>query len=268
MSMTLMHFIAFLTEHKRSALLVSVIALLGCASAPLPVDSADRVLVSSRWAQHSGVIDEARQVPIAQQAPWSRFLLPGKKETQYTPVTVNGRGAVQGFAESSASMLRRKVDVRPDSLRHVRFSWMVADLIAEANMADRDLDDSPVRVVFAFDGDRSRLSAKNVMLSELSHALTGEPMPYAVLMYVWSKNKPVGSIIHSPRTDRIRKLVVESGPARLQQWLDFERDLKADYEHVFQEPVGPLKSIGIMTDTDNTRSTVRSLYGPVMVTTR
>lgn len=213
-------------------------------------------------------MDEVRQRPAASQGLWARFLLPGKRESLYTPITVNERGALQVVAESSASMLRRKVNVLPNNLGQVHFSWNVTDLIAEADMADWDLDDTPVRIVLAFEGDRSRFSAKNAMLSELSLALTGEPMPYAVLMYVWSKDKPVGTIVNSPRTDRIRKLVVESGPARLNAWLDFERDLKADYEHVFQEPVGPLVAMGVMTDTDNTRTTVRSLYGPLVVTTR
>jgi len=266
--MNLMKSQSTLPRGMYAALLGCVFLLLGCASTSPPNDSADQALVSSSWARQSGVIDEARQMPIAKQGPWVKLLLPGKKETQYTPFNTNGRSAIQGFAESSASMLRRKVDVSSNDLGRVRFSWMVTDLIAGANMADRDLDDSPVRVVFAFDGDRSQFSAKNTMLSELSHALTGEPMPYAVLMYVWSNNKPVGTVIPSPRTDRIRKLVVESGPARLHQWLDFERDLKADFDHVFHEPAGPLRSMGIMTDTDNTRSTARSLYGPITVTTQ
>ena len=162
-------------------------------------------------------------------------------------------------------MLRRQVEVTPGQLDRVRFSWKVQDLMPEADIGDRDRDDAAVRVVFAFDGDRSRFSAKNAMLSELSHALTGEPMPYAVLMYVWSKKRPVGTVVHSPRTDRIRKLVIESGPQHLGQWRNYERDLKADFALAFQEPAGKLIGMGVMTDTDNTASTVRSVYGPLTV---
>ena len=52
----------------------------------------------------------------------------------------------------------------------------------------------------------------------------------------------------SPRSDRIRKLVVESGSARLDQWLDYERDIRADFERVFGEPPGALVGVAIMTD--------------------
>ena len=101
------------------------------------------------------------------------------------------------------------------------------------------------------------------MLSELALALTGEPMPYATLMYVWGNHRPAGSVIVNSRTDRIRKLVLESGPERLGRWLDYERDIRADYEKAFGEAPGALVGIAIMTDTDNTRQQTRAWYGPV-----
>jgi hypothetical protein len=130
-------------------------------------------------------------------------------------------------------------------------------------MALRDADDSPVRIILAFEGDRSRFSPKDAMLSELSRTLTGEPLPYATLMYVWCNKRPPGTVIASPRTDRIRKLVVQSGPRQLNQWLDYERDIRADFERAFGEKPGVLLGIGIMTDSDNTRSTTKAWYGPV-----
>ena len=101
------------------------------------------------------------------------------------------------------------------------------------------------------------------MLSELSHTITGEPLPYATLMYVWCNTRAPGSIIVNPRTDRIRKLVVESGGKNLNQWLDYERDIRADFVKAFGEPPGALLGIGIMTDSDNTRANALAWYGPV-----
>ena len=92
-----------------------------------------------------------------------------------------------------------------------------------------------MRIVLAFEGDRSKFSGKNAMLSELARALTGEELPYATLMYVWCNTRKPGSVIVNPRTDRIRKLVVESGAGRLRQWVDYERDIRADYEKAFGE---------------------------------
>ncbi len=162
--------------------------------------------------------------------------LPGKAEVRFVPVTLDGRHALAATADAAASVVRRKVRVEPQALGRVRFSWKVPELIADADLASRHADDAPVRIVLAFEGDRSRFSAKDAMLAELVRAVTGEEMPYATLMYVWGNERPAGSVVHSPRTSRIRKIVVESGPARLDQWLDYERDVRADFERAFGEP--------------------------------
>lgn len=101
------------------------------------------------------------------------------------------------------------------------------------------------------------------MLAELVRAVTGEEMPYATLMYVWGNKRAVGTVIHSARTDRIRKIVVESGSSGLGRWLEYERDVRADFERAFGEAPGPLVGVAIMTDTDNTRSSATAWYGPV-----
>jgi hypothetical protein len=194
---------------------------------------------------------------------WLAFNFPGKTPTDYTPVYKGGRDAMRADAVSSASMLRRTVRIVPQDLGQVKFSWQVPELIEKADLAARDKSDSPVRLVLAFEGDRSLFSAKDAMLSELSHALTGEPMPYATLMYVWSNSLPAGTVVKSGRTDRIRKLVVESGRKNLNAWLNYERDVAADFERAFGERPGALVGVGLMTDSDNTRTTAQAWYGRV-----
>lgn len=160
-------------------------------------------------------------------------------------------------------MLRQVMRVESAELADLRFSWKVPALIARADMALRDADDSPVRILLMFEGDRSKFSSKNAMLSELARALTGEELPYATLMYVWCNTRAPGTVIVNPRTDRIRKLVVESGTGNLQQWIDYKRDIRKDYETAFGEAPGALVGIGIMTDSDNTRTSAQAWYGPV-----
>lgn len=212
-------------------------------------------LATTPWALTSGVPSD--------EPSWQHYQLPGKPPSQFSYVRLDGRDAMAAQAKSSASMVRQVVRIEPGELGNVRFSWKVPDLIAQADMALREMDDSPVRIVLAFEGDRSKFSGKNAMLSELARALTGEELPYATLMYVWCNTREPGSVIVNPRTDRIRTLVVESGPGRLRQWVDYERNIRADYEKAFGEPPGALVGIGIMTDSDNTRSTTRAWYGPV-----
>ena len=200
--------------------------------------------------------------------PWQHQHFPGKQASEYQSVRYEGRAALLARAESAASMLRQALNVPPSELRQLQFSWQVPALIAHADMALRHADDSPVRLVMVFDGDRTKFSMKNAMLSELAQTMTGEPMPYATLMYVWCNTRAPGTVIINPRTDRIRKLVLESGPAHVNQWRDYERHIAADFEAAFGEPPGNLLGIGIMTDTDNTRSQTQAWYGPVTLVKR
>ena len=199
------------------------------------------------------------------QLKWDVVRIPGKVATQYSVVRLSNRRSLMASASSSASMLRKDLRIEPEQLNALNFSWQIQKLIEGADMAHRDYDDSPVRVVLAFDGDRSQFSPKNAMLSELTHALSGRPMPYATLMYVWCNQRPVDSVIQNPRTDRIRKIVVESGASRLNQWITYERNIRADYEKAFGEPPGALIGIGLMTDSDNTRSQAQAWYGPIQL---
>ncbi|HSI55728.1 MAG: DUF3047 domain-containing protein [Ramlibacter sp.] len=245
-------------RHPLGALLLAAAALGGCATAPV----ADGVpeLQSNPWTAQSG---PAATPPAAAHPGWQHLTLPGKTATRFSYARKDGRDTIAVLSASSASMLRSKVRIDPSGLGSVRFSWKVPELIAGADMATREADDSPVRVVLFFEGDRSKFSSRDAMLAELVRAVSGEEMPYATLMYVWCNKREPGTVITSPRTDRVRKLVVESGAGKLNQWLDYERNIRADYERAFGEKPGALVGIGIMTDSDNTRATTQAWYGPV-----
>jgi hypothetical protein len=194
---------------------------------------------------------------------WHDVPLPGKRLTRYAQAHKDGRACIHARAENSASMWRRKVNVSADQLGRARWTWRVDRLNAQASVADVDREDAVARVIFAFDGDRSRLSARNRAMFDLARALTGEEPPYATLMYVWETRKPVDTVVVNPRSDRIRKLVVDSGPGHLGTWRVHQRDLVADFERAFGEKPGALVAIGKMTDADNTQARAEAWYGPI-----
>ena len=246
-------------------LICLLLQLSACAVVPTTDDVPEGGVTRNAWTAsplqtgvNSATLPESSTLPV-----WQHTRLPGKQATEFSYSLSDGRHAMAVHAKSSASMLRQALHVPSARLGAVSFSWKVPELIATADMALREADDSPVRIVLAFEGDRAKFSAKNAMLSELSHAITGEPLPYATLMYVWCNTRAPGTVIVNPRTDRIRELVVESGAHNLNRWLDYERDIRADFVKAFGEPPGALIGVGIMTDTDNTRSTTQAWYGPL-----
>lgn len=194
---------------------------------------------------------------------WQAVALPGKASTRYSTVVKDGRPALQADSEASASLWRRAVDLPASALGELSFSWWVATLPESANVALAQREDAAARVLLGFDGDHSALPARTRALFDLAEALSGERPPYATLMYVWDATAPVGSVIINPRSDRIRKIVVESGTAGLGRWRDHRRDIRADFLRAFGEEPGALRTVAKMTDSDNTGSRARAWYGKV-----
>lgn len=192
---------------------------------------------------------------------WQLFALPGKRQVVFEPVVVAGRSALRVKADNSVSILRRRLEPLLAQPGRISFSWRVDALPVGADLAAVDASDSPVGIVLAFEGDRTRWSSRMHRLSEMSRLLTGEELPYATLIYVWGSNEVPGTVVVNPRTDRIRKMVLDSGPQDIGVWRDHVRDVQADFRHAFGEEPGPLRAVALMTDTDNTRSALTAWYG-------
>lgn len=214
---------------------VVVVALAGCATVVAPPDAAG----------------------------WHGVPIPGKDATDYRWSTKEGRVALHARSDRSASMWRRPAP-RDLAANELSFSWWVPSLLREASVADAAREDAAARVMLAFDGDEAKLPWRTRALYDLAEALTGERPPYATLMYVWDAHAAPGSVIVNPKTDRVRKIVVDAAGDGLGQWRDHRRDFTADYRRVFGEEPGRLVAVAVMTDTDNTGTRAEAWYGPIL----
>lgn len=252
--------------------LLMLATLAGCANAlrveevPSAAEGVDAPLAHEDAAWRSAVGD-LLHTPVGGE-PWQPFLLPGKRFANFELVGRADKPALSVQADRSVSILRRRFAHAVPAVGNIDFSWKVDGLPDGANLSEADREDAPVRILLSFDGDRSKWSARNHRLSEMSRLLTGEELPYATLMYVWSNNDAPGAVVVNPRTDRIRKVVVESGPAQVGRWREYRRDIRADFVRAFGEEPGPLRAVALMTDTDNTRSRLRAWYGPMTLGAR
>ena len=221
-------------------LLVPVLLMLGCAQIP----------------------ERAPQEPVLEG--WSARELPGKRVTRYSLAQREGRACVHAQADQSASLWRRRLQLDPQQLGPLEFDWWIAGQPGGATVTDPETDDASARLVLAFDGDASRLSTRNRMMFELAHTLSGEAPPFATLMYVWDAQAAPETVVISRRSDRVRKIVVGSGPSAKPRWQRFKRDVAADYQRAFGERPGTLIGAAFMTDADNTRSRAEACYGELV----
>jgi hypothetical protein len=186
-----------------------------------------------------------------------------KKPTRYRLVDEGGRRVLHARAEAAASGLQRKAGFDLASRPVARWRWKVSRLIPGADNRVGSREDSPARILFVFDGDKGKLPAADRAVMHLAHRLSGQVLPYAMLMYVWANEAPVGTVIANPHTRRIQMVVASSGAAGAGAWQQLTRDVRADFRRAFKEEPGRLLAYGVMSDTDNTGETVEAWYGEI-----
>lgn len=172
---------------------------------------------------------------------------------------------VHAYADRAASGLKQRLSIDPSDRPTISWRWRVSRLIEGADNTDRHAEDSPVRLVLFFDGDKASLPTAEQAKLDLARLVSGREMPYATLIYIWENRLPVGHVIPSSHTSRVRMIVAGSGTDRLGQWKQFERNYVDDFRRAFGEAPGRLIGVGILTDTDNTGRAVDAYYGDITV---
>jgi hypothetical protein len=195
---------------------------------------------------------------------WSFYrVAPYKKNTAYRLQQYQGRTVLKAESDQSASGLAVKLKPRPSQHLWLQWEWKAVTSLNKANNLDKYADDAPLRIMVAFDGDRSKLTIKDRMLAEMAQIMSGHEMPYATLMYVWSPQGQLEQIKSNPYTDRVKLIAVDVGQENLGQWRKHQRDLTADYIKAYGYEPGNLIGIALMTDTDNTKSQTKAYYGDI-----
>jgi hypothetical protein len=184
-----------------------------------------------------------------------------KKPTHYQLVKENNKTVLHAQAHGASSALMQHVSIDPTAQSWLTWQWRIGNLIESADNYERHAEDSPARIILGFDGDKDGLPFADQILFETAKVINGHDFPYATLMYVWENKAPVGTVIVSTRTSRIKMIVAASGPEGVGQWRNLTRNIAEDFERAFGEKPGRLIGVGIMTDTDNTGEAVDAWYG-------
>src|SRR5258708_1299697 len=133
--------------------------------------------------------------------------------------------------------------------------------VALAACAAVPVEDLPAPTpIVAVHGDVKGLDSGERFAVALYHALTGDKMPYAILMYSWASDAPVGTITSNDQTGKIQTIVVGGG---IGEWREFRRNVLEDYRRAFGEAPWDIVAVGGMTDTSNTRGKASAQYGDI-----
>jgi hypothetical protein len=186
-----------------------------------------------------------------------------KRSTEFRLVEDEGGVAMLATADASASGLQFDTSANPREYPWLEWRWKIPQLIANANNTLAHVEDSPARVIVTFEGGREDLPAFEQINYDLALAITGNRMPYATLMYVWENRLPEGAIVTHHMTSRVKMVVAGSGTDNLGVWHDERHNVLEDYRRAFGEEPPRIKSVGIMSDSDNTGAHVCAYFGDI-----
>jgi hypothetical protein len=186
-----------------------------------------------------------------------------EQHTAYSLVREDDTVVVKAVAKASASGLIREIKINPKEYPIVHWRWKVSNIFKKGDVHRKDGDDYPARLYITFEYDSSRLGFFEKAKYEAARFLYGQYPPIAAINYIWESHAPKGTVVPNPYTDRAMMIVVESGPARLNQWMNEEHNLYEDYKLAFGEEPPMISGVAIMTDTDNTGETATAYYGDI-----
>ena len=193
-----------------------------------------------------------------------------KNLTTYTYVRDEEANAIvlEGIADNAGGALIHRFDGSAKSTPVLRFQWKVGNVIARSDPTTKAGDDYAARIYITFAYDPARATMREKAENSVAHMLYGETPPHAALSYVFTHKVSRDSIITSPYTHRVKKLVVDDDPGSVGKWRQFERNIYDDYRRAFNEEPTRISGIALMVDTDNTGERARSRFGDITLRAR
>ena len=187
-----------------------------------------------------------------------------ERHTVYSLVKDGDTVVVKAVAESSASGLVREIKIDPKEYPIVEWRWKVSNVLKKGDVKRKEGDDYPARIYITFEYDPSRLGFFDKAKYEMIRLLYGQYPPIGAINYIWESKAPEGTMVPNPYTDRVIMIVVQSGEAKLNQWVSEERNIYEDYKKAFGQEPPTISGVAIMTDTDNTGESATAYYGDIL----
>jgi len=185
--------------------------------------------------------------------------------TGYRLVRDQGVTVIEAKSRASSSGLIRKISINPHDYPILSWKWKVADIYEKGDVTKKEGDDYPARIYITFAYDAEKVNLWERVKFNTIKLVYGEYPPINAINYIWASKTPRQPITPNPFTDRVMMIAIESGPARLHQWISEKRDIVSDYRQAFGSEPPAISGIAIMTDSDNTGESATAWYGDIVL---
>ncbi len=86
-----------------------------------------------------------------------------------------------------------------------------------------------------------------------------------IIKYVWSTSLPTNTTTCSPYNKNTKIIVLESGKQKIGQWITESVNVYEDYKRLFGSTPPDIEGFGLLTDSDNTKSSATADYDDIVV---
>lgn len=186
-------------------------------------------------------------------------------QTGYQLIDKDGQKVIHARTKNSASLLVTRLDNKTAKDLKIKWRWKVRNIYQAGDANSKSGDDYPARIYIAFAFDPASSTFLEKLKYNAANALTENTLPGSALNYIWANKLPIGQIVTNPYSDQTKMIAVQSGEALIGQWVDYARDIAADYQAAFGRKPPPIVAIGIMSDSDNTGETAEAWYGDIQI---
>lgn len=176
---------------------------------------------------------------------WRNEPFDGIDPSRYDVAEVDGRTALRGRCDDSASVfvLEREVDLREHPV--LQWSWRVDEVYRDIPERKKAGDDFPARVYVVVDGG---------LLQRRTRAVN----------YVWASRLEPGTAWPNPFSGRAMMVALQSGPKG--EWVSESRNVREDLQRYFGRRVDVINGVAVMTDCDNHNGTGKAYFGDIYFT--
>lgn len=156
-------------------------------------------------------------------------------------------GFVHSKSQGTASAIFHRIKFDVSKFPHLSWKWRVAKFPDKTHADNtRKRDDFAARIYVVF--------------------LSGFFVNFRCVEYVWDESLPEGTILESPYTEKIKQMVIQTGPNPSQEWVLESRNVLEDYRKLFGEiPKMKVAAIAMMTDSEGTEGEAEAFFDDIQI---
>ena len=187
-----------------------------------------------------------------------------ESHTAFMVLESDGGSILKAHAKASASGLAWEKEFDPHCLTEISWQWKISNVLPLGDVTRKAGDDVPARVFIMFPYDPEQAKIFTRIVYGIYKLLYGEYPPGKAIGYIWANRLPMGEVVESAYTARLKLFALKSGDELAGSWSEERRNIPADFRTAFpSEPLPRRARVAIMVDSDNTQGEAHSCFDAI-----